>query len=139
MNSLKWAHFQYVLPFLYDIFYFVNNIIDRIKIGYLDDVTIGGSLGGVIDDVERVRQEALLIGLELNPSKCEVIGFPDVAGDLVFDGFARVMLDDAELLGSPLARGSRQNAISGGKVHRIRESNVSVEPYKFALCFFNHQ
>ena len=56
----------------------LDRIMSELKIGYLDDVTIGGSFGSVIDDVERIRQEALSIGLELNPSKCEVIGFPEV-------------------------------------------------------------
>ena len=109
----------------------------ELKIGYLDDVTIGGSLGSVIDDVERFRHEDLLIGLELNPSKCEVIGLSDVAGDLTFDGFARVGFDDAELVGSPLARGRRQNAISEAKCIELERAmsrlNLIDSHYAFSI------
>ena len=40
------------------------------RIGYLDDVTIGGLIQDVDCDVQRVRQEVCLIGLDLNPGKC---------------------------------------------------------------------
>jgi hypothetical protein len=94
-------------------------------------------VGSVIDDVERIRQGALSTGLELNPSKCEVIGFPDVAGDLAFDGFARVGFDDAELLGSPLARGSRQNAILEAKCIELERAmsrlNLIDSHYAFSI------
>jgi hypothetical protein len=80
--------------------------------GYLDDVTIGGALNSVADDVGRVVQAAGELGLTLNPSKCEVICPPGVDVSqlpdfpAVFDGFKFVEVESASLLGSPLLPGA---------------------------------
>ena len=51
-------------------------------------------------DVELIREHAQTIGLELNPSKCEIIGECSVSNDSVCHDFVRVSWEDAELLGS---------------------------------------
>ena len=83
------------------------------RVGYLDDVTLGGLIQDVDGDVQRVRQEACLIGLDLNPGKCEIISniSESDAESLTFEGFKHVYWDEAELLGSPLTRGANQNRI----------------------------
>ena len=43
------------------------------RIGYLDDVTLCGLIQDVDGDVQRISQEACLIGLDLNPGKCQII------------------------------------------------------------------
>ena len=40
--------------------------VSELKVGYLDDVTIGGSIQDVETDVELIREHAQTIGLELN-------------------------------------------------------------------------
>ena len=67
------------------------------RIGYLDDVTLGGLIQDVDGDVQRVRQEACLIGLDLNPRKCEIISniSESDAGSLTFEGFKHVYWDEA--------------------------------------------
>ena len=41
--------------------------------GYLDDISIGGDVEGVVDDVRMVENAARRVGLTLNHSKSEVI------------------------------------------------------------------
>jgi len=43
------------------------------RIGFLDDLTIGGKLDIITRDVELVKREATLRGLQLNEAKCEII------------------------------------------------------------------
>eukprot|EP00731_Ephydatia_muelleri_P028679 Em0020g323a len=40
---------------------------------YLDDGTLGGLLSDVLHDVEMIKKEAGIVGLELNPQKSEVV------------------------------------------------------------------
>jgi hypothetical protein len=94
------------------------------RIGYLDDVTLGGLIQDVDGDVQRVRQEACLIGLDLNPGKCEIISniSESDAESLTFEGFKHVYWDEAELLGSPLTRGANQNRILEAKCSELAKA-----------------
>jgi Reverse transcriptase (RNA-dependent DNA polymerase) len=71
--------------------------------GYLDDLTLGGSLGMVEADVDLIERECAGMGLRLNRAKCEII-----TADLVDDErstlsqFTRVDPSTAMLLGAPL-------------------------------------
>ena len=51
----------------------------------------------------------------MNPSKCEIIGECSVSNDSICHDFVRVSWEDAELLGSPLSRGNKQNTILESK------------------------
>ena len=44
-----------------------------LKIGFMDDVTLGGDIALVADDVERIAIQGASVGLELNHAKCELI------------------------------------------------------------------
>ena len=46
----------------------------ELYIFYLDDGTLGGPLSDVLYDIEVIKKEAGIIGLDLNPQKSEVIG-----------------------------------------------------------------
>ena len=48
------------------------------KIGYLDDLGMGDCVSNLITNVKTLELQARSIGLELNHSKCEVIGLPDL-------------------------------------------------------------
>eukprot|EP00731_Ephydatia_muelleri_P006326 Em0003g574a len=41
---------------------------------FIDDGTLGGLLSDVLHDVEMIKKEAGIVGLELNPQKSEVVG-----------------------------------------------------------------
>ena len=93
--------------------------VSELKVGYLDDVTIGGSIQDVETDVELIREHAQTIGLDLNPSKCEIIGECSVSNDSICHDFVRVSWEDAELLGSPLSQGNKQNTILESKCSQL--------------------
>ena len=74
-------------------------------ISYLDDGTLGGVLSDVLHDIEVIKKEAGIVGLELNPQKSEVIG---INSDLIattqsaLSGICVVNAADATLLVSPI-------------------------------------
>ena len=70
---------------------------------------MGGSLDSIIHDVEYIKAEGSKIGLDLNPSKCEVICQPDDLPSPVppcLSSFLVIGVSDAVLLGAPLFVGS---------------------------------
>lgn len=76
---------------------------------YLDDGTIGGIPGHVLDDFSRIISVAKDFGLEVNPNKCEIHFLNDYLDNTVFENFMmiapgiRVVEAPAlEILGSPL-------------------------------------
>ena len=82
-----------------------------LTLGYLDDLTLAGHQDTVAIDVRRVLDVGGRMGLQLNPSKCEVISHPDTAiTDSFLSSFAHVSVVDAALLGAPLFPGSALDA-----------------------------
>src|SRR5688572_2231503 len=72
----------------------------KLTIGYLDDLTLAGSLCQVSDDVCRVRDVGQSKGLVLNVRKCEVILNSNFCVDESFlSSFQHVSPKDATLLG----------------------------------------
>ena len=43
------------------------------KIGFTDDVTLGGDVSCVAHDVEQMSAQGIMVGLELNHAKCELV------------------------------------------------------------------
>ena len=82
----------------------LERLSSELNVGYLDDLTIGGTIGDVCADIEFIHTEARHIGLDLNTSKCEVITSQHIDLTLypVLNGFIQVDARDACLLGSPL-------------------------------------
>ena len=50
-----------------------SQLKSELCIFYLDDGTLGGVLSDVLYDIEVIKKEAGIVGLELNPQKSEVI------------------------------------------------------------------
>ena len=72
---------------------------------YLDDGTLGGALSDVLHDIEVIKKEAGIVGLDLNPQKSEVISInPDLVATVqsALSGIRVVNPADATLLGSPI-------------------------------------
>ena len=77
-----------------------------------NNVTLSGSLQTVEQDVITIIDAAPKTGLQLNTDKCEVImedstGLPTSS---VFNSFVRVEKAEMTLLGSPVLKGTAQNA-----------------------------
>ena len=72
---------------------------------YLDDGTLGEVLSDVLHDIEVIKKEAGIVGLDLNPQKSEVIRInPDLIATVqsALSGIRVVNQADATLLGSPI-------------------------------------
>jgi len=82
-----------------------------LKIGFMDDVTLGGHIEDVAKAVDQVRLLGVPMGLELNQGKCEIIG--DISGDIPASlrGFKLLSGVDAQLLGAPLLPGPEMDRI----------------------------
>ena len=62
------------LLFCLTIHHMCSRLKSELCIFYLDDGTLGGLLSDVLHDVEMIKKEAGIVGLELNPQKSEVVG-----------------------------------------------------------------
>jgi hypothetical protein len=83
-----------------------------LRVGYLDDITLGGSLSAVSDDVERFKQIASSVGLYLNNNKCELItNCPVFPRPRPLEDFKVVDPGEATLLGSSLLTASATDFI----------------------------
>jgi len=79
------------------------NCSTELKVGYLDDFTIGGSKLDIVSNVVRLRKDAFELGLDLNINKSEYIhGDMDSNIPTELKDFTIVHPNDAFLLGSPL-------------------------------------
>ncbi|KAL5468951.1 hypothetical protein EMCRGX_G030112 [Ephydatia muelleri] len=93
------------LLFCLTIHHMCSRLKSELCIFYLDDGTLGGLLSDVLHDVEMIKKEAGIVGLELNPQKSEVVGNNSelIAGiQSVLPGVRVVAPAVATLLGSPI-------------------------------------
>ena len=72
-----------------------------LTLGYMDDVTLGGSIDKVSSDVKTIQSEGEKIGLHLNVSKCEIIS-SRASFSAETANFLKVSPDMACVLGAPL-------------------------------------
>ena len=56
----------------------IQELLSDLNTWYLDDGTLGGKGETVIEDLTNIKQKFSLLGLELNPSKCEIFFLPNV-------------------------------------------------------------
>ena len=83
----------------------LTQLCSSLKVGYLDDVTLGGDAAQVAEDVASIKRFSASVGLELNMCKCEVICHrPQEAENLLqqFPDMVVVVPECATLLGAPL-------------------------------------
>ena len=75
------------------------------KTGYLDDLGMGDSVPRLLEEIHSLESDALLLGLTLNHSKCEVVGLSQSGLSLWQASglkFGVVTGEAASFLGSPL-------------------------------------
>src|SRR6218665_3289897 len=108
----------------------------ELKIGFLDDITLGGEAGRVAHDIEVVAELDTTMGLVLNQSKCEIY-----ASDLSrsqtapFLNYTQVKAAELELLGAPLFRGEALDAALEEQctIHRRSMIRLQKLPSQSAL------
>lgn len=96
----------------------IESMRSEFVLGYLDDLTLGGEAQTVLDDFIYLETAAKQFGLELNRSKCEVIGHTDETRTL-FAAHGITLTETspstAILLGSPLSTGTHLDSVLEGK------------------------
>ena len=86
----------------------LNSLNADLRIGYLDDLTLGGIQSTVEEDVNRLIEESGKIGLNINISKCELIALASNPSNNsnILSAFRHMLPEQASLLGAPLLPGS---------------------------------
>lgn len=79
-------------------------------LGYMDDVTLGGSVAQVAMDVATIRRKGEEIGLQLNDMKCECISCSGSTTEPAFKHFLQMDPQNATLLGAPLITGKAMDS-----------------------------
>src|SRR5215471_17698081 len=100
----------------------LSSLSSKLRLGYLDDVTLGGSAASVNSDVSTILSSGSAIGLQLNQSKCETISLANIPSGLLISGFSTVSPVDCVLLGAPLVCG---NALDAALVSRCSELSTA--------------
>jgi hypothetical protein len=96
----------------------LKSLHSELVVSYLDDVSLGGDAATVLNDFRHMETAAKQLGLEINYSKCEVVGHNDVIRAL-FVSHGICLLETSQstviLLGAPLVVGNHLDAVLEGK------------------------
>ena len=80
----------------------LESLQSDLRLGFLDDFTLGGPADKVAADVAEIVWVGGSMGLELNTSKSELIAHQELlVNDSTLQSFMRVNVSDASLLGAP--------------------------------------
>ena len=93
------------LLFCLTIHHVCSLLKSELCISYLDDGTLEGVLSDVLHDIEVIKKEAGIVGLDLNPQKSEVICInPDLIATVqsALSGMRVANQAEATLLGTPI-------------------------------------
>ena len=77
----------------------------ELVVGYIDDITIGGHISTVDEDVTIIKCNGPSLGLYLNITKYEIISSVMPVQSQSLNEFIAVSPPDASLLGTPLFPG----------------------------------
>src|SRR6218665_1616274 len=122
-SGLQQGDPQGTLLFCLPIQLLLSSLQSLLRIGFLDDLTLGGPVTTVASDVQAIIREAGHLGLTLNFTKCEVIQSHEVDLPAPLDSFATTPPDDACLLGAPLSAG---NALEVALEKRCSELSLGL-------------
>jgi Reverse transcriptase (RNA-dependent DNA polymerase) len=80
----------------------LSSLSSELVIGYIDDVTLGGTVSSVSTDVQVIKTNGAAFGLHLNTDKCELIAANFPVGCPTLDTFTMVQPENMTLLGAVL-------------------------------------
>ena len=95
------------LVFCLAIHSIIESVNSDLNAWYLDDGTLGGHKDLILENFKKIIDKCVFIGLEINPSKCEIHFCNDVNLD-TWEEFnkispgIRIVQESLELLGAPL-------------------------------------
>ena len=100
----------------------------ELVVGYIDDITIGGHICTVDEDVTIIKRNGPSLGLHLNITKCELISSVMPVQSQSLNEFIAVLPLDASFLGAPLFPGTLQDAVLNKKLEEFKRlfSNIKL-------------
>ena len=108
----------------------LDSLCSELVLGYLDDVAMGDLAETVLKDFIHLKTIATKLGLEVNRSKCEVVGHTDESR-LLFEAHG-VKLPESDLLtvillGAPLSSGQNLDNVLEGKMNDLKRLSKRLE------------
>ena len=98
-------------------------------VGFLDDITLGGSQDSVSDDVRAIMEGGLDLGLHLNISKCELISRTVISlDDATLSSFQRLDFGQSTLLGAPLTTGVAMDSSFSSRLADLKRAALRLKP-----------
>ena len=84
----------------------LSSMQSDLTVDYQDDITLGGPVQTVAQDIHKIAEQGSRMGLVLNASKCELIADSKmIVADPLLASFSRVEVEESSLLGAPMFPG----------------------------------
>ena len=112
------------LLFCLDLQSILQSLGCPLRVGYMDDLTLGGSVQSIADAVQTIIDLGLPVGLRLNPSKCEIIGYTE---SLFGSCPAQIQGGSACLLGAPLGPGPGMDDMLASRCDRLERTMARLK------------
>jgi len=101
----------------------LERLRSELRIGFLDDLTLGGDRDVVASDVDLIDRESAALGLTLNKSKCEIISNSlQAITHSALRGFKTTPVCEMRLLGSPVMPGPEVSKALKEKTQDLRRA-----------------
>ena len=97
----------------------LSSLTSELRIGYIDNITVLGTLTSVEHDVNFIRNNGPSVGLYLNATKCELITTTTSAQTSILSEFIVVKPSNMCLLGAPLFPGTCLNEMLQHKLEEF--------------------
>ena len=99
----------------------------ELVVGYIDEITIGGRISTVDEDVTIIKRNEPSLGLHLSITKCELISSVMPVQSQSLNEFIAILPPDATLLGASLFPGVLQDAALNKKLGEFKRlSNIKI-------------
>ena len=106
----------------------LSSLDSELVIGYIDDITLGGSLSSVHNDVVLIKSRILNAGCVLNIDKCELISpLPcSCSQSPILSQFIQLKPEETILLGAPLLSGPARDNTLTKKFNEMSRLSVNL-------------
>ncbi|XP_029654938.1 uncharacterized protein LOC115228505 [Octopus sinensis] len=132
------------LLFALSVDHIARNLASNVNFWYLDDITIGGPLDVVMEDINKITSGFAEIGLSLNGRKCELVNISLSSGALsqassslrgLIAGLRLTPTNDLVILGSPISEhGILKSLLS--KLEEIKLLTERIRGLDSHMAFF---
>ena len=104
----------------------LSSLTSELRIGYIDDITVGGTLTSVEHDINFIRNSGPSVGLYLNATKCELITTTTPVQTSILSEFIVVKPSNMCLLGAPLFPGTCLNEMLQYKLEEFERLTTNL-------------